>query len=118
MNGYGGKASVETGFLASVGAVKLSANPYGFPVNKWLLYSESTNNNIPIGEPERFSFRLRDYPMKDKKIYFGVKKPVVYNQNNKARAEEIQQYIIARKEIEKRVPVINYEYWSTYLNSI
>lgn len=118
MNGYDRKTSVETGFLAGVVAIKLSENPYGFPANKWLLYSKSANTDVPIGQTERFSFRLRDYLLKDRNIYFGMKKPVVYNQNNKARPEEIQHYIIAHKEIEKRVPVINYEYWSTYLNSM
>jgi hypothetical protein len=118
LNEYEGKTQLETGFLAGVVAVKLSENPYGFPANKWLLYSKSANTSAPTGQPERCSFRLRDYPIEDKKIYFGVKKPVVYNHNNKARPEEIQHYIIAHKEIEKRVPVINYEYWSTYLNSM
>jgi len=112
------EASVKTGLPAGIIAVKLSENPYGFPANRWLLYSKSANTDVPTDHPERSSFRLRYYLIEDKKIYFGTKKPVVYNQNNRVRPEEIQNYIIDRKEIEKRVPVINYEYWSTYLNSL
>ena len=118
MKGANSEDSVKTGFPAGVIAVKLSENPYGFPAHKWILYLKSANTDVPIGHPERCSFRLRYYLIEDKKIYFGVKKPVVYNHNNRVRPEEIQNYIIDRKEIEKRVPVINYEYWSTYLNSL
>lgn len=117
MEGYNSEAS-KTDFLAGVIAIKLSENPYGFPSHKWLLYSKSANTDVPIGHHERCSFRLRHYPIEDKTIYFGMKKPVVYNHNNRVRPEEIQNYIIARKEIEKRIPVINYEYWSTYLKSL
>ncbi|MEQ8168951.1 MAG: hypothetical protein ABRQ38_08650 [Candidatus Eremiobacterota bacterium] len=112
------EASVKTGLPAGIIAVKLSENPYGFPANRWLLYSKSANRDVPTDHPERSSFRLRYYLIEDKKIYFGTKKPVVYNQNNRVRPEEIQNYIIERREIEKRIPVVNYEYWSVYLNSL
>ncbi len=112
------EASVKTDCPAGVIAVKLSENPYGFPAHRWLLYSKAANTDVPAGHPERCSFRLRYYLIEDKKIYFGMKKPVVYNQNNRVRPEEMQNYIIERKEIEKRIPVINYEYWSAYLNSL
>lgn len=118
MNECKEKNSSKINFPSGLGAVKLSDNPYGFPANKWLLYSEPAHNNSQTVQYQRSSFRLRDYLIEDKKIYFGVKKPVVYNQTSKVGKEEIRQYIIDCREIEKKISVINYEYWAEYLKSI
>lgn len=122
---YGSSSSgILTGYMADVKAVKLSENPFSFPENKWLFYSESTNLNVDEFSSERHSFRLRDYL-----CYTGmssstlklIKKELqakLYNRNNNVRPDQLKNYIVETRDIVGRRPVTDFNYWEDFFKRL